>query len=164
MTLQLEDREPSARPYLTNPAYLVVTLGGASLAISLDMIREIARVPPITRVPFPPPAFLGVTSVRGAVLPVVDFGLLLFDSPAVRDGRLVIVHDRAVNAALALLVDAVPGFVGEDPEEIEPPPEVLASLPEGWIARVVVDDGDRAVPVLDLDLVLSGVNAERDGR
>lgn len=133
---------------------IAVRLGGTDFGIPVERVREVLRVPPLTRLPFPPPTVLGVAGVRGGVLPVLDLGQRLLGQPADRDGRLVVVDDPAEGDEVALLVDSVPGLVRASGAAQAPPPEVEASLPSGWIAGVIVADADRLVTVLDLAHVL----------
>jgi purine-binding chemotaxis protein CheW len=133
---------------------VAVRVGETDFGISVERVREVLRVPPLTRLPFPPPAVLGVAGVRGGVLPVVDLAQRLLGHPADRDGRLVVVEDPAADDEVALLVDSVPGLVRASGAAQAPPPEVEASLPAGWIAGVIVTDAGRLITVLDLAPVL----------
>jgi chemotaxis signal transduction protein len=134
---------------------IVVRVGPVEVGLHVPLVREVVHVPPITRLPFPPPSVPGVVSVRGTVLPVVDLGDLLFGTPCSREGRLVVLTDPVGTGDVALLVDAVVDLVplAERVEEI--PPEVAASLPEGWIEAVVSPRADRLVTLLNVREVLA---------
>jgi chemotaxis signal transduction protein len=68
---------------------MLVRLGGSSYALPVASVREVVRLPPITRVPGLPPFVAGLTNVRGRVLAVLDLrALLRLDGP--RGDRLVI--------------------------------------------------------------------------
>lgn len=51
---------------------LVVRVGDRLFSLSLAQVEGVAIAPPISRVPATPPGLLGLTNLRGSVLPVVD--------------------------------------------------------------------------------------------
>lgn len=134
---------------------LAVGVGKAEFGLPAAAVREVLRPPPLTRVPFAPPAVRGVAQVRGTVLAVVDLGARLGMGPVAPPGRLVVVwgHGRE---AVGLLVDRVAGLVEEDDGEADelPPDEAEAALPPGWLAGVAVPNPGRRVALLHLERVL----------
>jgi purine-binding chemotaxis protein CheW len=134
---------------------VVVRLGPAEFGIPVDQAEEVLRTPPITRLPFPPPAVCGVASVRGSLFPVLDLGVRLLGREARRPGRTLIVTDPDGEHSVGLLVDAVTGLV-QMPETVqEPPPEAEATLPPGWVAGMVSRAPGRLVTLLHLGPVLA---------
>jgi purine-binding chemotaxis protein CheW len=57
--------------------YLTFLCDGDSYAVPLTGVREIVVPPPLTRVPRSRPAVLGVASVRGQLVTVVDFRVVM---------------------------------------------------------------------------------------
>lgn len=119
--------------------YLSVTAAAEQYAIPAGAVREVARTEVVTQVPGAPPAVLGITNVRGRVLPVVDLPALLGLS---RDrgappARIVIAEHRGRQAALA--VDAVTDVMTlPDPsEDADSPLLVGASLVGGGLVGIV---------------------------
>lgn len=133
---------------------IVVRTGNVEVGVRVPLVREVLHVPPITRLPFPPPSVPGVVGVRGTVLPVVDLGDLLFGTPSNRDGRLVVLADPVGTGDVALLVDSVVDIVALTAGVEEIPPEVVNSLPSGWIEAVVSPGADRLVTLLNVREVL----------
>lgn len=90
------------------PRVLVATLGDVDLAIPAALIDAVVRPGPVTSVPGPAPWLLGVTAVRGRVLPVADLRRLagLRPSDAAGDAAgtagawLVVIDDGRRAAAL----------------------------------------------------------------
>lgn len=80
------------------------TLGGESCAVHVRQARAVVRLGALTRVPGAPPALVGVTNVRGAVVPVVDIRPLLgLPGGAVGAGAMaVVLEDGDLRAALAV--------------------------------------------------------------
>lgn len=133
---------------------VVVRVGDVEFGIEVRRVREVLRAPPITRVPYPPPAVLGIVSIRGMLVPIVDLGERLLGQPSARDGRLVIVRDPEQEGSIGLLVDGVLDLIPLDDSGSEPPPEVEASLPSGWILRILAPGAERIVTLLELTRVL----------
>lgn len=52
--------------------YLAIRLAGVTYAVAVSMVREIVRPPPITEVPRAPEHVLGIVSIRGRVVTIVD--------------------------------------------------------------------------------------------
>lgn len=143
---------------------VVVRLGEAEFGIDVRRVREVLRAPPITRLPFPPPTIVGITSVRGALVPVMDLGERLLGRSANRAGRLVIVRDPDSDGSIGLLVDAVLDLVPLDRRTEGPPEEIEASLPAGWVLGVLTPGEQRLVTLLDLTKVLDLQNAPEEER
>jgi purine-binding chemotaxis protein CheW len=153
---------PSEQPEVAIPSVdvapgsiVVVVVDGAEFGLPIANVREVLRVPAITRVPFSPEAVAGVVAIRGAVIPVLDLGLQLFSRPADPDGRLVVAIPGSADEPIALLVDAVAGVIdGADVVARDLPPDAAAPLPAGWITALVEPDTDRLVTVLDIEAVI----------
>lgn len=147
--------EAASTPLLDDERAVVVRVAGVEFGIDVRRVREVLRAPAITRLPFPPPSVLGIVSIRGALVPVVDLGERLLATPAARDGRLVVVRDPDREGSIALLVDAVLDLVSLEAVATDPPPEVEATLPAGWIQAVLAPESSRLVTLLELNKVLS---------
>jgi purine-binding chemotaxis protein CheW len=89
-----------------------------------------------TRVPGALPYVAGVVQVRGRVVPVIDvrtrFGLSM--ATPTLDSRVVVVHfqDRTVG----LLVDSAREVIKLAPEQIQPPPRIVAEGADGFVKGV----------------------------
>jgi chemotaxis signal transduction protein len=112
---------------------VVFTIGTVRHAVELRWVREVVTLGFVTSVPTAPAVLAGVCNLHGAILPVLDVGLLLDGAaglPARQgDGALVVEADGQV---CALRVDQV---------------EHVATLYESEGA--VIDSGGRTVQLLD---------------
>jgi purine-binding chemotaxis protein CheW len=133
---------------------VVIRVGATEFGIDVRQVRQVLRPLAITRLPFPPPTILGIASVRGTLVPVMDLGQRLLGTPSARDGKLIVVAEPDGDGSVGLLVDAVLDLVLLDDGVHEPPAEVEESLPAGWIRGVLAPDADRLVTLLDLTQVL----------
>ncbi len=138
-------------------AVLTFVVSQETYGVELRSIREIIKNVELTEVPRGPRFLVGVTSVRGVIIPVIDLRLRLrLDAtPPTRAARIVVVDNRG--EPYGLLVDAVKGVVKLTESEIETPPSTLAAedgkLLSG-IGRHGVGKRERMVILLNLDAAL----------
>jgi purine-binding chemotaxis protein CheW len=100
--------------------YLAFGLAGETYAVRIAQLAEILRPPPITEVPRAPSTVLGVISVRGKLVTVLDLRrrLRLAESAIDRRSRILLV-DTSAGEQLGLLVDEVQQVWRLAQEEIE---------------------------------------------
>jgi purine-binding chemotaxis protein CheW len=131
---------------------LVVRLGAGRLAIALEAVAEVGRVPATARVPGAPEWLAGVANWRGRLLPVLDIRPMLGveAGPVDRWSRIVLVV--ADNLTVGLLVDAVEGtdVAGDRVEEL--PAAVTGPAAALLAGQIPHDDGP--LGVLDVDALL----------
>ena len=105
--------------------YLAFSLGGEAYAIEIGNIVEILKPLPITEVPRAEPDVVGVMSVRGRLVAVLDlkrrFKLASRpgEGPARKKHRILLVD--AIDEEIGLLVDEVLQVYRLTDAEIEPP-------------------------------------------
>jgi len=136
---------------------LSFAVGGEVYGVDILSIREIIKLREITEVPRAPRFLLGVVTVRGLVLPVVDVRLRLrLDvKPLGRAARILVVLHKGER--YGLLVDEVRGVVRFADAQIEPPPPSLAPSEAPFLAgigRYPEDGEERMVILLSLDALL----------
>ena len=88
---------------------LTVGVAGEALALPAAAVREVLRPAPLTRVPQAPPSLLGLSNLRGAVLPVLSLARLTgrAETPASPASRVVVMEGAA---PFGLLVESVRGL------------------------------------------------------
>ena len=132
---------------------VVLDVGDESYGIPVQRVREIIRVPPITRVPNGPAFLEGVINLRGQVIPVMDLRKHLgIPFGAETKSSRVIVSELGRHT-VGLMVDGVSQVVMVATNEIEPPPALVAGAADGQVCGVA-RLGDRLVLFLDPDRVL----------
>jgi purine-binding chemotaxis protein CheW len=149
----LDDRDAAG----TQRAVLTFVVSGETYGVDLTSIREIIKLVEVTEVPRAPAFLLGVTSVRGVIIPVLDLRLRLkLDAlPTTRAARILVVHHEG--DPFGLLVDAVRGVMRFAETEIEAPPSTLAAEDAKFlagIARQGLGRRERMVILLQLSTVL----------
>jgi purine-binding chemotaxis protein CheW len=127
-------------------------LGGEVYAVLVADVREVLKNYHLTTVPNTPDYILGVMSLRGAMMPVIDlckrFGL----APRTNDEKSRIVVVSSADEEVGLLVDQVTGVFRVLPNEIKPVPENLEQGAE--FLRGIVRTADRLHILLDLGKAL----------
>jgi purine-binding chemotaxis protein CheW len=130
-------------------------LGTELYGLEINGIREITKQIPLTFVPGAPPTILGVTTLRGQILPVVDLRLVLGMEPWIPPtgenapaqqarARIVVINQGDVVAGL--LVDGVTE-VYEVRGAIEPPLGTRTGVP---LTEGQVQIGERMMVLLNL--------------
>ncbi len=130
--------------------------------MEIDRVREVMRSPPITEVPRAPADVLGVITVRGEVVAVLDprARLGLSRGEAGGGGRVIIVDDGA--GACGLLVDGVASVVRLPRGSIEPCPQGIGGASADCLEGIGRDH-DRLFTVLSVGALLKPVR-RADGR
>jgi purine-binding chemotaxis protein CheW len=133
--------------------YLSFRLNDELYAVGIGAINEIIKPGLFTQVPRTEPVILGVLSLRGNIVPVVDLRLLLGldELPQTRRSRVLIVEARGER--VGLLVDEVRSVIRLLDESIEPPPPVFDRLEAEHMLGLGRFD-DELYTLLDLESVV----------
>ncbi len=130
--------------------FLSFRLGADVYAVELARIREIVSSPPVTEVPRSPSDIVGICSVRGLLVTVVDLrqrlGLLV--SPPTKLSRILLANTDS-GEVVGLLVDEVRHVVRLASTEIEVTGSVLGADLSDHVLGVGRPEGDFVV-LLDL--------------
>ena len=128
--------------------YMLVRVGNRWLGIEAQSIVEVAVKGVITRIPTAPGHVLGITSLRGGLIPVVSLECLMGSSSSgptdngLISPRLVVVATPEYE--LALVVNEVGGFVTQPPSGCK-----ATDKRPAFLGDEIVWDG-RTVEVVDL--------------
>jgi len=134
--------------------YFCFRVGEKSFGIGVEVVQEIVRMLPVTRVPYTPEFVLGVMNLRGKVIPVADLRVRLGVSDRSFCDRTCIVvvnlplRRRSETCLLGLVVDEVEDVIVLPIDGIARPEKVGAHL-EKAVTGVVRHEG-RIKTLLDL--------------
>jgi purine-binding chemotaxis protein CheW len=142
--------EPSPAPAAATPTKLEVLafeLNGEIYAVDIQEVAEIllARTP--TPVPRAPPFVLGVVTLRGSVLPVIELGQRLGLPPSESSKRARIVVLRDGEERMGFWVGRVRGVIRFSPDEVEATGFASAVDPR-FLKGIGYDRGGNLVAVL----------------
>jgi purine-binding chemotaxis protein CheW len=132
--------------------YLAFGLGGETYAVEIRHVAEILRPPPMTGVPRAPSTVLGVISVRGKLVTVVDLRRRLRLAPVAVDRKTrILLADAGIGEQVGLLVDEVRQVWRLAADEIEPA-TVLGGEQAAHIAGIGRPAESSGVVLILLDL------------
>lgn len=127
-------------------------LGSEEYVVAVDQVREVLTPREITPVPLAENYLLGVCSLRGAVMPIIDLNLRLGLSASVRDEKSrIIVVSLGQDDQVGLCVDRVRGVVRFDPSIIQPAPETVAQGAGAEFLKGIARKNDRLYILLDVE-------------
>ncbi len=131
-------------------AFLV---GGAFCGIDIQRVQEINKPAEWTPVPHAPSYVLGIFSLRGKMVTLIDLARKMGvpPSPPGGEARNIIVNSET--ETIGLRVDTVCGVLEMDPEKTSPPPSNLGPIQGSYIKGVLRTD-EKLLAVLDVDKVL----------
>jgi purine-binding chemotaxis protein CheW len=132
--------------------YLAFALAGDLYAVQISYIAEILKPPPITEVPRAPREIIGVMSVRGRLVTVIDLRrrFRLVESATDRKTRILLVDTGG--ESMGLLVDEVLQVYRLADTEIEPA-QVLGGDQPAHIAGIGRPEGALLI-LVDLKPIL----------
>jgi purine-binding chemotaxis protein CheW len=141
--------------------FLTCRLGEESYGIDILRVQEIREIERVTRIPHVARFVRGVINLRGAIVPVVDLGLMFgFAEPLPLDqaSAIVLNVDRRL---VGLVVSSVSDVVALADEEIAPAPELGGRAIGHALQGIGTRDGT-SVMLLDVDHLMRRVREERE--
>ena len=141
----------SALEGATGSLVCLFELAGRTFGVDISRAREARVFDDYTVVPLAPPQLIGMTNLRGAIIPIVDLRVLLGLPASEGTIHALVVEANAVRVGLA--VDRVVGVESLD-EPLEPGEDIAetAGLQRGRLRR-----GDDAVPILDVGKIVESL-------
>ncbi|MCK9259954.1 MAG: chemotaxis protein [Azoarcus sp.] len=124
-----------------------------TFGINVFKVREVMRTPAITAAPEMPSSVVGMVSLRGALVPVVDLARYVGvggDTP--RDIMIVTEYNGHTQG---FLVEAVDTILRLDWSQMRVPPDMLTANMGGLVTAVTELPENRLVMLLDVEKVLS---------
>ena len=131
-------------------------LADEEYGVEVLKVREIIRMPTITKMPNVPQHVEGIINLRGKVIPIVSmrkrFGLMENDNNS--HTRIIIMD--VVGSMTGFIVDAVSEVIRIHSSEIQPPPTIVVSggIDQKFITGVF-NHAERLLIIMDIDLMFS---------
>ena len=134
--------------------FLCFYLDDRLYGIDLDLICEILKPPPLTKVPRIDPTILGVISIRGQVVMLVDLRQLMNLAPTSwpRTARVIVVEINGEH--IGLLVDQVTQVRRLTLSELERRPSLREEHSSDHILFVSRPTPEELLVIIDLDAIL----------
>lgn len=133
--------------------HVVFKVGDAEYMLAATDVLQMESYTGATRVPGAKPYVAGIVQVRGRVIPVIDararFGLPPIERGL--DARIVV--SQLGERTVGLLVDSGREVLKLTPEQLKPPPPLMAEQAGGMV-KAVAQVGPRLVMLIDLEKVV----------
>lgn len=130
-------------------------LGSEEYAVHVNEVHEVLKTRELTPVPNTPDYLLGITSLRGTMLPVIDLCKRLNIAPGVRDEKSRIIVVGLGDEDAGLIVDRVTGVLRVMQDAVRPSPDHIEQGAE--FLRGIVRKNDKLYIVLDLEKTVGSV-------
>lgn len=123
--------------------------------VNVLKVREIIRMPNVTRVPNTPHYIEGVINLRGKVIPIISmrkrFGLP--EGESTNQTRIMVMDMDG--ELMGFVVDAVSEVIRISESEIQPPPAVVNGAVEQECLSGVINQAERLLFFLNLEMLIS---------
>lgn len=124
-----------------------------TFGINVFKVREVMRIPDITRAPDMPPAVEGMVSLRGVLVPVVDLAKYIGISTDTPPSIMIVTEYNGHTQGF--LVGEVDTILRIDWAEMKVPPAMLTARMGGLVTAVTELKDKRLVMMLDVEKILS---------
>ncbi len=114
-------------------------------------VREIIRMPTITRVPNTPAYVEGVINLRGKVIPIIAMRKRFSLAEADYDKQTRIMVMDVGGELMGFIVDAVSEVIRISSSEIQPSPAVVSSSIDQECIAGVINQAERLLVLLELE-------------
>lgn len=121
--------------------------------LNVFKIREVIQVPEITRAPDMPPGVVGMVSLRGTMLPVIN--LAKFCGMDVEEPADKLIITEFNKTTQGMMVRSVEQIVRMEWNDIRVPPAMMANKMGGLVTAVTELKDKRIAMILDVEKVLS---------
>jgi purine-binding chemotaxis protein CheW len=136
-------------------------LADEEYGVEVLKVREIIRMPTITKMPNVPQHVEGIINLRGKVIPIISMRrrFSLIESENSNQTRIIIMD--VCGALTGFIVDAVSEVIRIHSSEIQPPPSMVLSggIGQEFITGVI-NHAERLLIIMDIDMMFS--EDERD--
>lgn len=134
--------------------YLVFSISGENYALQLEELKEVIKPKPITPVPSAPPHIIGIISLRGVIVPIIDIKKIL----RISDGKEALSpHSRFVlvevkGKQFGFCVDSIKDVMRIPKSRLEIPPLTMGDINREFISYFVHRDNE-FIAVLNLEKI-----------
>jgi purine-binding chemotaxis protein CheW len=141
-------------------SHLTFSLANQIYAVSLTSIREVRKMPPLTRVAHAPSYILGVGSIRGEIVPVVDLKKRFAIQPVAQEAKTPnVIKDQLIliteieGRRAAVTVDSISEVVTFSKLQISAIPKTAMAIDLKYLHGMVQFE-EKVLLLVDLEKIL----------
>lgn len=135
--------------------FVTFSVEGELFAAPMAPVQEIIRVPELARVPLAPASLLGLSNLRGRVLPIVNlrriFGLP--DTANTDSTRALVIN---LGTPMGFVVDRVASVIAVDQQKIESVAGISSSIDTDLLTGVVKNADGEMIMIIDFGRLVAG--------
>lgn len=131
------------------------SLDNEEYGVDVLKVREIIRMPSITRVPNTPQYVEGVINLRGKVIPIINMRRRFVLQELDYDKQTRIMVMDVEGELMGFIVDSVSEVIRISSSEIQPSPAVVTSGIDQECIAGVINQAERLLVLLDLQKMFS---------
>ena len=124
-----------------------------TFGINVFKVREVMRIPPITRAPEMPASVEGMVSLRGALVPVIDLAKYIGLQTETKPQIMIVTEYNGHTQGF--LVKAVDNILRLDWSAMRVPPAMLVAELGGLVTAITEIKDNRLVMMIDVEKVLA---------
>ncbi|WP_407356884.1 chemotaxis protein CheW [Methanolobus sp. WCC5] len=143
---------------------VICQLASEEFGIEISRVKEIIRIPDITKIPQVPDYVEGIINLRSSIIPIINLAkrFSLDHVEKTDDSRIIVVEIGSLVAGM--VVDAVAEVLSISGEDIEPAPDVIVSKVTDRYIMGVGKINDRLLILLDIDRIFTDEQKAQIGR
>jgi purine-binding chemotaxis protein CheW len=131
-------------------------IGREEYCVEVLNVREIIRMPQITKMPNAPSYVSGIINLRGKVIPIVSIRERFnFENTEHTSSSRIIVMDSSAGSLIGFIVDSVSEVIRIKQSEVQPPPAVAVASIEMQYITGIINSKDSMRIFLDLGSMFS---------
>ncbi|ORM70445.1 chemotaxis protein CheW [Pantoea rwandensis] len=134
--------------------YLIFCLGNEEYGIDILNVQEIRGCDKVTRVPNAPDFLLGVTNLRGVIVPIVDLRVRFNLPVGAQEQDTVVIVLNLNTRIVGMVVDGVADVLSLSREQIKPTPDITSALSSRYLLGLGVID-HRMMILVNIEKLLS---------
>lgn len=131
------------------------TLSNEEYGVEVLSVREIIRLPDITKMPNTPYFVEGIINLRGKVIPIINLRKRFGLPEIAHSSRTRIMVMDVAGGLVGLVVDAVSEVIRISSEEVQPPPPLISGNVSQDFISGVFNHTDHLLIVMDVGRIFS---------
>ena len=129
------------------------------MGINVIKVREIIRMPELTKLPDLADGVEGILDLRGQIIPAFNLGQLLYGPDATSHGdRMIVAEFNGIR--IGLIVHSVNRIHRISWEEVKPPEAIDSIDPSSSTVVGIVNQGEKTILMIDVEKIVADVNTE----
>jgi purine-binding chemotaxis protein CheW len=159
--LKMQHEEKESTIEVKKIQVIVFKVDEEEFAIRISNIKEIIRVPAVTKIPNTPEYIAGLCRLRGDLLPVIDIRKLfnVHDKEFDESSRIIVAD--IYGKKVGLISDKVSEVISVNENDIKEPPSSIRGIDGGAVSGILMlNNGKRVVMLLDVEKIIKVRNLD----